>query len=100
MDMAIPDEFKAFCRYFHQDVGPVHSTREGNDRVCLGINKPGAETRRAAVLKRIVERASYHMPHEIKQVWWEPPAEIPFPEDGDLLTFLQLIRDAMGVAGG
>ncbi|SRR6266446_2870827 len=98
--MVIPDAFKDLCSYFHQDVFLVHSTPE--EMIASALEQMRflgqLNDERKGVLRQFLDEllSGRHTSAEIRQMWWETPAEIYFPKDEVLLAFLQSIRDAMG----
>ena len=90
----IPDEFKEFCRHFHQDVMLMHSTSE---QMIAAAVRSMTEVQKHVVQQFLDELLSGRRTSaEIKGVWRRTPADISFARARDVVTFLQLVRDVMG----
>jgi hypothetical protein len=94
MDIAVPDEFKDFCRHFHQDVMLIHSTPD--EMIASALRSLNEQQKH--VIRRFLDEllSGRYSSAEIKGIWRKTPADIYFPKAQGLLEFLRLMRDAVG----
>jgi hypothetical protein len=89
-----PDEFKDFCRHFHQDVTRIYSTPE--QMIAAALRSMNEEQKH--VVRQFLDEllSGRHSSAEIKGVLRRTPADIYFPKARGAVAFLQLVRDVMG----
>ena len=89
--MNIPISFYAMCRVFHQDADTVFASHD--EMISFGLRQVPSNER--PELKKFILNMLDLPGGEIQDIWWSTCAELVFPDDEKLRSFLRQVTIAL-----